>query len=288
MFHVLSLQRTASKSLVLALDTVLDTNKKLQLAGEPLAEFLHYWTQTDFSFNHNMTRPFGHDEDVVYYKTHPKFNDARNIQFEYLLVDNTFEYTRSSNRLLVPQAYFEALALLQTANPIEREFVLKTQLAYMLQSCSSTERQHLHTAVQEFNTNNKVTTIHLARKDKLSWLCSMALTDASGVFIPSKAQQKAIEKFQTSPIEVDFKSKLIPWADTWNKHVELSDKADVRLLDSSLTKDIKLVNKRTKTDILIPAGSVPFVKEFGQVDYSSMIFNYDELYFVANELMTEV
>lgn len=287
MFHVLSLQRTASKSLVSSLSQLL-RNKRVLLAGEPLAEFLHCWSLHDFQFANHLTKPFGHQDDVVFYKTHPRFNHPSNIQFEYVkgFSDDTsysFEYrpvpvVKRRSKL---QSFSDALSLL-TSLPTPSNFVLKTQLAHLLCSLPLEHQEYVRLALKDFHEKHSVTTIKLRRRSGLDWLCSMALTDASGVFIPCKAQSVALENFVQSPLLVDT-AKIDEWVVMWNKH-ETEITADNSFFDTDLARTNVLKTRRSRSLVVLPSSSnMPL--EFSAVDYSKTISNYDYLQHVAKTQM---
>lgn len=288
MFHVLSLQRTASKSLVSSL-SLLIRSKRVLLAGEPLAEFLHCWSLHDFQFACHLTKPFGHQEDVVFYKTHPKFNHPSNIQFEYVrgFSDDesySFEYSpvpvvEGRSKL---QSFIDALGLLNQL-PAQPNFVLKTQLAHFLHSLSLQDQKYVLVALKDFHERHAVTTIKLRRRSGLDWLCSMALTDASGVFIPCKAQTVALDNFVQSPLVVD-KSKVEEWVEMWNTH-ETEVTAENSFFDTDLARTNVLKTRRSRSLVVLPRSfTVPL--EFSAVDYTKTISNYDYLQHVSKTLMT--
>lgn len=288
MFHVLSLQRTASKSLVNSLSQLI-RYKPVLLAGEPLSEFLHYWSLNDFQFASHLSEPFGHQEDVVFYKTHPKFNHPSNIQFEYVRTLSNDE-TPSFSYKAVPvvtdrpklQNFSEALGFLK-ALPAQPNFVLKTQLAHLLYGLPSDHQNYVLASLKDFHEKYAVTTIKLRRRSGLDWLCSMALTDASGVFIPCKAQSVALSSFVQSPLVVDH-AKVDEWVKMWNRH-ETEVTADNSFFDTDLARTNVLKTRRSRSLVVLPSSST-MPLEFSAVDYTKTISNYDYLQHVSKTQMT--
>lgn len=288
MFHVLSLQRTASKSLVSTLSSLLDPKNTVLLAGEPLAEFLHYWSLHDFRFAGQLTKPFGHEEDVVFYKTHPCFNHPTNIQFEYVQTGDqatgyAFDYSPVPVGPERPrlESFLQCLELLRRVNPSHSQFVLKTQLAHLLHQLTGVYRNVVLDSLANFHDENQITTVKLSRKSGLDWLCSMALTDASGIFIPCRAQSLALENFVQNPFPVS-PGKVDAWVSMWNKH-ETTISADNTFFDTDLSKPQVLRTRRGPKFVTIPASTKPL--EFSSVDYSKTIANYGYLRHVAKTRM---
>lgn len=254
MFHVISLQRTASKALVSALHKELSVRPDyVSLAGDPLSEVLHAWpTNGEYTFAKGVDRPFGHEGDVVYYKTHPKFNDVENVQFAldflYRRVPDRAELCwrkiSRSEDLFMAREYKQVLSRVWSILRSEvfgGTCVLKTQLSYLLSTMATQEERNDYLVdLHKFHKDCGITTIHLTRVSPLAWVKSMLLTEASGVFVASAAQREALKKFKSNPIEFPSEEELQRLHSLWVAHQQLAASCDYHLTDAELQRKFSI------------------------------------------------
>lgn len=288
MFHIISLPRTASKSLTNALHAAICQRPHYLGIQEgssisPLSEFLHNWGMTDYRFKRGLTRPFGHAEDVVYYKTHPKYHDKDNegfIQY-YSSAAQQFcwcatEFLSGTEDVLDPLSKLD-----RCSGTLPRPFVLKTQLALLLRRTS--EPEVYLSFLTEFHRKVGSKVIHLTRSSSLAWVSSMILSDASGQFVPNSTQKKAIS---------GFKARRAAWtreqvADMhvlWTEHNRLKDISDLQVTErdavpSLIQGDYLLARERLNFSF-----AYTHEKEFSASQYGDMIENFDGLQKLVEEL----
>lgn len=269
MFHIISLQRTASKALVSALHSRLKNQPEyLSIQGEPLAELIHNWPRTQYTFSPGLDRPFGHDDDVVYFRTHPKFRDPGNIQFN-LTYDRDANFFKWTPDTAVRYADLDlgAYGLLKAHS--YRPFVLKTQLASLLASHQSqSEADTFLLDLHKMHRQNSVYAIHLTRENPIEWAESMLVSEHTGMFIDSKSQRDAKTRLIENPMHVTFE-QIERLNRLWLRHMALKSFCDISLTDTQLQSNFSV----NGFDIEPP----PRIPEFSTENYSDLIANHNQV-----------
>jgi hypothetical protein len=263
----------------------LGISEKSQVTGlidtEPLSEFLHDWGQVDYQFAPGLDKPFGHQEDVVFYKTHPRYGlpENENFRAEYDELTQQFVWKRAA-ALRCPEP-LRALNRLKSSMVTSgtRPFVLKTQVADLRLRVGNGFIKNL----REFHAQYGITTIYLTRKDRLAWIISMLLSEASGQFIPGESQQKAIEYFKANKLKWTTE-QIARLQLLWNSHKEVqvafpgisvdeTTLCELFLQLRMLTYDERLVVERTYQNSR---------REFSSTFYVDMVENMDGLKAIAD------
>lgn len=262
--HIVSLQRTGSKSLYNAIHAglknplVFDTKDRLE-------EIFHGWGTSGYKFGAQADYPFDKKAEVIF-RTSPNFDRYEGRNFKPQIIDGSAKWIHhdymhhwDSNSALV----LHKALLSQTT----KDILVKSQLL---------DGSFPPDTVQDLLKGwDYIVTI--TPKDALRWVCSNYLCDRSGIFVPIKEQQDAALAFEACRVIMPLpyvREKLSVLKRHWT------------VINNIKTPVIHLFteNLNTSQSQLTKLGlgilDVPVVKEFSNSDYSTMIFNYDE---VANE-----
>lgn len=293
MFHVISLPRTASKALTNALHAAIKNRPNylgIQEGNDisPLSEFLHNWGMTDYRFKKGLTRPFGHAEDVVYYKTHPRYNDRDNERFlqYYSRAAQQFcwcatEFLSETDDVFDPLYKLEKCMPYRTMAFVPRSFVLKTQLTLLLKRAS--EPELYLSLLSEFHQETGVKVIHLTRSRPLAWVSSMILSEASGQFVPNPTQKKAISGFQAHKATWTH-DQVADMHALWVEHTKLKSISDLQVTECDAVSSLIQGDHLRARERLDFSFAYTHEKEFSASQYGDMIENFDGLQKLVEEL----
>jgi len=245
---------------------------------------------TDYRFKKGLTKPFGHSEDVVYYKTHPKFGDKDNEGFlqYYSSAAQQFcwcatEFLSEIDDIFDPLSKLERCMSYRAMTFVPRPFILKTQLALLLKR--TPEPEVYLSLLNEFHREVGVKVIHLTRSSPIAWVSSMILSDASGQFMPNSTQKKAISGFKTHKAAWTHE-QVANMAILWEEHAKLKSISDIQVTErDTVTSLIKgeLLSARERMDFSL---AYTHEKEFSSVNYGDMIENFSDLEKTVQELFT--
>lgn len=222
-FHIISLQRMASKYVERSLDFLLDyfatddrqPSRRMKLVTpdgkrHSPGEFLHQWFAYGTIYHKNTPHYLGNLDD---YQGHPAKSFYTDL--DYLVRVNSGAYQRlkvewgrkSSTWLVKPDsksltrenafrrmtdASFAAhLTKIEKAfkGDLDLGMVLRTHLGYMLVDSGLYDLrfQRVVDALYSFHNRNNIVPIFLDRQDKFAWIVSSYLAQTSGLFMASEA-----------------------------------------------------------------------------------------------------
>ncbi len=292
-FHVISLQRSASKSLVNLLDLYCQEAPgfNLSVEGKPLSEYLHAWGQYGFKYDTSLASPYApdakgkiwfHDSPGFEFKTGKSFRplfDPESKQFKWQEASYLKTYDKETFRQTLD--YLHRVV----SEHSDANFVLKTQLASMFDSpTQDLNFGQVVAALIDFHFDHGVQCIGLIRSDPAEWIMSNYLADLTGVFVPGKAQRDVIQTLRDQPTHIPPDYVFMKMLPKWVMHKRMCQmmcKVTIHSDYLSHPDELAKVLDLPKLSYEQKA-SVPSEREFSAGVYKELIVNVDQIKTWAN------
>lgn len=189
--HILSLQRTGSKSLLNAIHKALMAPLHIvDLVGDrrPLGEFFHLWEAHGYKFSPNSYAPY---TDGVVFRTAQNFDSYKGVNF--IPVARDVDSLGWELYPYVPKLQAKHIQYLRVLLSVHQEsnYVVKTQIATLAEDCVDPRSTWLPSVLEGFDL-----TINLVPTDLVKWICSNYACDTSGVFVPCPEQESSLSEFK--------------------------------------------------------------------------------------------
>jgi hypothetical protein len=287
--HIVSLQRTGSKSLYNAIHEVIDN--PLQYYAPPftregpirdtsLGEFFHCWSHTGYKFGPAARFPFDPEADI-HFRGQENFPLNENLTSSFDVVprlDGTIGYERCDYRpQLTVKDVNRRIALLQQVRDT-RNFVIKTQLASLVEDLMINPLNE----PSEFGALSIAMnglfdlTIAIIPDDPVRWLCSNYLCDISGVFVPGASQRKAADYYIDNPVTIPtYYIKLL--TSRLSLHNSLVSKLPMAVVLKTTNLSDQKTNRMLNGLLDSKNVMVKYKQEFSSFNYEKMIVNFDEV-----------
>src|SRR5271168_4224343 len=199
--HIVSLQRSGSKSLYNAIHKAMVTQELNPLMfdnGDTLGEFLHCWSEYGYKFGPTAQKPFDPNADIVF-RTREEFFEYDGTNFTPRVDDGKLTWvppTLKYQNQPRGQMFHKRVDILREVD----SFVVKTQVASLFEDVYSTYRSEYESIL--FRSDLFTHTVFLTPDDPVKWLCSNYLCDHSGVFVKCTSQEEAALKFKEEPLTI--------------------------------------------------------------------------------------
>jgi hypothetical protein len=240
--HIVSLQRTGSKSLEKAIAK--------KYAATALGEFLHGWEQHGYKFGASAERPFDPNAPI-WFHTHPDFHSIgefknfepkvdRSGEFEGVLTYTPCSYWSDSILALVGSR-ISVLNELFSCENFER-VVVKTQLVYLLEQVPELYRSDLCRKLKGLFDFS----VGIYPSDVRRWVWSNLLADHTGIFVPGTDMEAAIETLRRQQIHIPV-SSVRPLLTRLKIHKQLMTSCDL-VVRTEAINDLGLI-----FDLPVPA-----------------------------------
>ena len=237
-FHIISLQRMASKYVERSLDFLLDffvtedrqPSRRMKLVTpdgktHSPGEFLHQWFAYGTIYHKDVKHYLGNLDDSLdqpaksFYTDHDYKIKVISGRYQRLKVDwhaksSTWKVSPSSKVLTEQTAYARMTDASFAAHlgKIDKAFrgdhdlgmVLRTHLGYMLVDSGlyDLQAQSVVDALHSFHKRNNIVPIFLDRQDKFAWIVSSYLAQTSGLFMVSEAMGTAAAQIKEKGITI--------------------------------------------------------------------------------------
>ncbi len=267
--HILSLQRTGSKSLQTAIHRALSNPLAFntRLGTQELAEYFHGWGFTGYKYGGNARIPADPDTAVLF-RTHPDFKNYFGSSF---IPTTSDEFLMWEPYPYQEQLTYEHLAYLRVLLDKfhYRNYVVKTQITTLLEDVEAKAKA---SDIVDLVTRGSDVLINLVPSDIVKWLCSNYACDATGIFVPCPEQKAARESTKLT-MPYDYVKKQL-------------DRLSVHSFVTARFKNIHTISTdsmaETSTQRLLSelvGGNVviPNVKEFSADGYEKLFTNYGEI-----------
>lgn len=268
--HIVSLQRTGSKSLLNAVHSALKAPlhfKDLVGGRSTLGEYFHLWEAHGYKFSQSSYAPY---VDDVVFRTAANFDSYKGLNFipipgdvDSLQWDN-YPYI---NRLQA--AHLNYLRVLLSMYH-DSNYVVKTQLATLAEDCIDPASHWLPSVMSGFDL-----TINLVPSNLVKWVCSNYVCDITGVFVPCAAQDNARKSIKAA--------KLVMPADYVHKMLERLRSHDRLVAGTPNVWTIKtddLSDPTVMASLGVKIGGIIKIehpKEFSTEGYDKLFDNYDDI-----------
>jgi hypothetical protein len=268
--HIVSLQRTGSKSLLNAVHNALKAPlhfKDITGTRTTLGEFFHLWEGHGYKFS---TRSYAPYVDEVVFRTAPNFKSYKSANFLPVHGDvdslewDSFPYI---NQLRAKHIHYLRVLLSMYH---DSNYVVKTQIATLAEDCVDPISHWLLAVLEDFDL-----TINLVPSDLVKWVCSNYVCDTTGVFVPCASQDNARAAIKAE--------KLVMPADYVHKMLERLRSHD-RLIAG--TPNVWTIKTEDLSDPLAMAAlgariggviEIEHPKEFSAEGYEVLFNNYDDI-----------
>jgi hypothetical protein len=198
--HILSLQRTGSKSLLSAIHNALEAPlhfKDVTGARTPLGEYFHAWEAHGYKFSQRSHAPY---VDEVVFRTAANYKAYKGVNFIATSGDvDSLAWANYHHLEHLTAEHINYLGVLLSLYS-DSNYVVKTQIATLAEDCIDTLHTWLPSVLDGYDL-----TINLVPADIVKWVCSNYACDVTGVFVPCAAQDKARaslnENKMTMPLE---------------------------------------------------------------------------------------
>lgn len=268
--HILSLQRTGSKSLLNAVHNALKAPLHItDLVGErrPLGEFFHLWEAHGYKFSPSSYAPY---VDGVVFRTAEGFDDYRGVNFIPVAGDvdsltwSIYPYVKR-----LQSQHIQYLRVLLSVYH-DSNYVVKTQIATLAEDCVDPRSTWLPAVLEGFDL-----TINLVPSDLVKWVCSNYACDVTGVFVPCEAQETERNEMKAR--------KLVMPADYVHRLLTRLREHDLLVAGTPNVITVKtddLSNPKAMASLSERIGAplnVEHTKEFSADGYAELFANYDDI-----------
>jgi hypothetical protein len=263
--HILSMQRTGSKSLQDAINTAL--GRTLTIGSEKhLGEYFHGWSFHGYKFGYEAVKPFD-PEHAILFRTHPHFKDFSGSSFLPVARHHSMCYVECHyEEVLTDQHIYYLRTLLNRYR--EFNYVVKTQIVTLMGDVEAPNDLWMDAVLKGFDV-----TINLMPSDLVKWLCSNFACDYTGIFAPCPEQEEA-RKTTKMAMPEDYARRMLRRLDVHKRlvnalpnviHVETDKLSDPATL-SALCTALKV------SDL-----TIKHPKEFSAGGYETLFANYNEI-----------
>lgn len=280
--HIISLQRTGSKSLYEAVCAAVPDRAMIQRedGAEELGEFFHCWSFYGYKFL-NSRYPFD-PQGRILFRTHPDYDatvgDAYQVHYANYQLQWLRHHETATQLTLTDVRQRSALLHVMTAR--DKSVVVKTQLASLNEELKLqySEYELLEQLVFQFDR-----TIILYPKDVVKWVCSNFVADHTGIFAACADQAKATSALRSTKVVIP-ETYIATLMDRLRRHYVLKEHLNKKSVVLNLaTEDLSSIETKSKLRAYLGCEvNVRQEREFSQVPYDQLIANYDEVVAIAN------
>ena len=262
--HILSLQRTGSKSLQAAIHCALEN--PLTIGNHHLDEFFHGWPFHGYKFGVDARNPFDKDAAILF-RTHPDFSAYEGQSFMPVARHHSMCYVECPYAEQLTDKHIYYLRTLLDLYP-SRNYVVKTQITTLMSDVNAPNDLWMDAVLKGFDV-----TINLVPSDLVKWLCSNYACDYTGIFAPCP-EQEAARKTQKLTMPATYAQTLLRRLGIHNRL--LAALPNVVHLKTSDLVDLNVGQKLCEL-LRVPGLAIQHPKEFSADGYETLFTNYDEI-----------
>lgn len=286
--HIVSLQRTGSKSLQKAVHNALDKPLSVLHAhgSSHLGEFFHGWEFHGYKFGPDASRPFDPDDEIVF-RTAEGFDAYKGRSFIPVAYGSGFVYlSYPYQEELEPRHLSYLRVMLDRFH--DRNYVIKTQLGSLYEDVAA-EGSRVDEWLDEVMLGHTLT-INLLPSNLVDWVCSNYVCDTTGIFAPCDAQDKARTEFKAS-IPERYVRKMMGRLDQHTRLVDrYSIRSDMKLIHittDSLSDPATLAVLAQHLGVAVADLVIDHPKEFSAEGYEKLIANYSDIQSIIDIYQSE-
>lgn len=276
--HILSLQRTGSKSLLNAVHNALEAPlhfKDITGARTTLGEYFHAWEAHGYKFSPRSYAPY---VDEVVFRTAAGYTAYKGVNF--IAASGDVDSLTWANYHHLEHLTAEHINYLRVLLSLysDSNYVVKTQIATLAEDCIDTVHAWLPSVLDGYDL-----TINLVPADIVKWVCSNYACDVTGVFVPCAEQDKARASLNDNKmtIPIGYIRRLMG---RLREHRGLVANAKnvwtITTEDLSNPQFVDELSKRVGAQV-----TIEHPKEFSAQGYEEMFSNYADIVCDVNELI---